>query len=161
MRALRLPNRAAEWLLAAGLASAAGCGSQELTPLQVDVVGREFYWHFTYPGVDEKLGTSDDFSVAQDLVLPSGRPVVLRVTSDDFIYTFRAPELGLLETAAPGLSFELEFTPDRIGRYRLEVDPMCGFNLLHDNDTMGHVRIDDLNSFEVWFARQALARGRS
>ncbi len=103
MRALRLSSRAAEWLLVAGLATAAGCGSSE--PLRVDVVGREFYWHFTYPGADDALGTSDDVQVVRDFVLPSGRPVVLRVTSDDFIYTFRAPELGLLETAAPGLSF--------------------------------------------------------
>ena len=131
-----------------------GCGDSATPVLQINVVGREFHWYFTYAGSDDLFGTDDDVHVARDLVLPYGRRVMLHVTSHDYVYTFRAPQLDLLETAAPGLSFELGFTPEPRGRFALEVDPMCGLGVLHDNEEMGFLTIMDAHQFDLWLGNQ-------
>ena len=108
-------------------------------PLVVRVIGRDFQWHFTYPGADGEFDTQDDVDSAQDLRIPRGYKVRLDVTSEDYLYAFRAPELDLRKVAVPGMTFSIKFKPDRAGRFELIVDPMCGFDFLHANRTMGHL----------------------
>ena len=121
--------------------------------LVVRVIGRDFQWHFVYPGADGEFDTHDDIDSANDLLVPKGYRVRLDVTSEDYLYAFRAPDFDLREVAVPGMSFSIEFRPDRSGRFELEVDPMCGFDFLHANRAMGHVVVADaLDS-------SALARG--
>ena len=108
-------------------------------PLVVRVTGRDFHWYFTYPGADGEFDTQDDIDAAHNLHLPLGQPVQLNVTSEDYLYAFRAPELELTEVAVPGMTFSIRFLPERVGRFELEVDPMCGFDFLHANRTMGQV----------------------
>ena len=36
-------------------------------PLEIKVVGREFYWHFLYPGPDQVQGTDADLSISKDI----------------------------------------------------------------------------------------------
>ncbi len=119
------------------------------SPLVIDVVGRDFLWEFTYPGVDEILGTEDDLTVEKDLHLPLGHEVRLRLTSEDYIYIFRASDLGLKEVAVPELRFDLAFRTENVGKYELEVDPLCAIQFLHD-DEMGWLVIEDRKEFERW-----------
>ena len=132
------------------------CGCKHSTdttlpsPLVIDVVGRDFLWTFTYPGADQILGTEDDLVVTKDLHLPLGLDVRLRLTSEDYIYTFRARELELKEVAVPELQFTLDFKTDHQGKYELEVDPLCAVQFLHD-DEMGWLVIEDREAFEHWF----------
>ncbi len=111
------------------------------TPQIIEVTGSEFVWRFRYLGPDELAGTPDDVITEGELVLPLGQPVELRLTSTDYIYTFRAPEIGLLESAIPALEFTLAFTPAEVGQFLLEIDPHCGNRELHDNDTMGFISV--------------------
>ena len=129
-----------------------GCGHPDVEPLDVRVTGRGFYWHFTYPGEDRTLGTPDDVTFANELRLPVNRPVTLTVTSEDYVYTFRSPELGITEVAIPELAYIATATPVRAGRHDLEVDPLCGFNFLHDNATIGHIVVVSEAEFERWLA---------
>ncbi len=122
------------------------------TPLPIRVVGHKFYWRFTYPGPDGKLGTADDLPGRSDLHVPLGHPVHLEITSDDYVYTFRAPQLKMKETAVPDLYFTLDFTLDKPARYDLEVDPMCGFAFLHDNDVMGEMIAEPAAAVQRWLA---------
>jgi len=52
----------------------------------VEVVGRQFWWEFRYP--EEGVVT------ANELYLPVGRPVSLRMHSTDVIHSFWVPQLG-------------------------------------------------------------------
>lgn len=125
------------------------------SPLVIRVVGRDFYWRFTYPGPDGAIGTDDDVVARQDLHVPLHHPVRLELTSDDYVYSFRAPELGLLESAIPELLFTIYFVPEEPGRYELEVDPMCGLSFAHDNDVMGMMVVEPAKDVRAWLATAA------
>lgn len=59
---------------------------EERDPLVVHVVGKRYWWSFHYP----QLGVT----TANELHLPVGRPVALRLESGDVIHSFWVPMLG-------------------------------------------------------------------
>ena len=116
-------------LLLAGLLS--GCAAQQpqhrLDSIVIEVTGDEFNWYFRYPGPDGVLGTSDDQHSVQNMFLPDNSKVNLKLKSNDYVYTFTLPELGMKEIAVPGLSFELQFTTGGEQTLQLRGDQLCGF----------------------------------
>lgn len=116
-------------------------GTSADTALDVRVRGRDFRWHFTLPGPDARFGTADDVHSVGGLTLPQGRRVNFEITSEDYLYAFRAPALGLLEMAMPGVTFRTSLVPRRAGRFELEMDPMCAVPFAHESDLMGWLEI--------------------
>ena len=127
-------------------------------PLEIKVVGRDFYWHFLYPGQDQILGTADDITISNDFYVPAGHSVKLLVTSNDYIYFFRVPDYGLRESAIPDLIHEINFVPNRIGVSELEVDPMCAAWDIRKKGSMGNMHVLSENEFKNW--QQKLVLGR-
>lgn len=139
------------WHLASMLLSCAGCvfvttgcsrstesdllmarfGNQSPIPLRAN--GFEYRWHFSLPGPDGQFETADDDLLGDSLLLPPGRPVVLLIESDDYVYTFRQPTLQINQMAIPDIPAEVEFTTPGSGTYPIEFSPMCGFLFLHEN----------------------------
>jgi cytochrome c oxidase subunit 2 len=60
------------------------------------------------------------------LYLPSGRPVVFKLTSLDVIHSFFVPEFSEKLDAVPGITTTLRVTPNRIGNYPAECTELCG-----------------------------------
>ncbi len=108
-----------------------GCGvdhpQHRLDSIVIEVTADEFNWYFRYPGPDGVLGTGDDRHSMQDLFLPDNSKVDLKLNSNDYVYMFSLPELGMREIAVPGLSFELQFTTQDEQILDLMGDQMCGF----------------------------------
>ncbi len=108
-----------------------GCGTDDsqnrLDSIVIEVTGDEFNWYFRYPGADGVLGTGDDRHSVQDLYLPDNSTVDLKLNSNDYVYTFALPELGMKEIAVPGLDFELSFTTQDEQTLQLMGDQLCGF----------------------------------
>ncbi len=108
-----------------------GCAAyhpqQRLDSIVIEVTGDEFNWYFRYPGRDGVLGTSDDQHSVQNVFLPDNSKVNLKLKSNDYVYSFALPELGLKEIAVPGLSFELQFTTQDEQTMQLRGDQFCGF----------------------------------
>ena len=104
-----------------------GGPQNRLDSIVVEVTGDDFNWYFRYPGPDGVLGTSDDRHSMQDLFLPDNSKVDLKLNSNDYVYLFSLPELGMREIAVPGLSFELQFTTQEEQVLDLMGDQMCGF----------------------------------
>jgi len=108
-----------------------GCEPEDprnrLDSIVVEVTGDDFNWYFRYPGPDGVLGTSDDRHSMQNLFLPDNSNVDLKLISNDYVYMFSLPELGMREIAVPGLSFELQFTTRDEQILDLMGDQMCGF----------------------------------
>jgi heme/copper-type cytochrome/quinol oxidase subunit 2 len=121
----------------------------ELRPILVEATGRNLYWRFRYAGPDGAWSTADDRFVDQDLHLPAGADVVVLVKSDDYLYTFLAPELGLRRVAVPELTRRLEFHTGAPGVFELAVDPMCGAKLLHEGP-MGRLIVQSPAEFRSW-----------
>jgi cytochrome c oxidase subunit 2 len=95
--------------------------------LAVEVVGHDFRWYYRFPGRDGVLGTPDDLRASGPLHLPVGADIELRLTSRDFVYQLELPHLALKEIAVPDLTFSMEFSTDREGRFELRGDEFCGF----------------------------------
>lgn len=113
------------------LLSSAGCDvNSDLSPtnaLTIEVTGDEYNWYFQYPGRDGVLGTDDDQHSMQDLFLPENTDVFLKLTSNDYVYSFSLPDLELREVAVPGLSFELHFRTKGDQTLQILGDQLCGF----------------------------------
>mgnify|MGYP001817398196 CR=1 FL=1 len=104
-----------------------GESQSRLDSIVIEVTGDEFNWYFRYPGPDGVLGTGDDRHSIQNLFLPDNSKVDLKLNSNDYVYMFSLPELGMREIAVPGLSFELQFATQDEQILDLMGDQMCGF----------------------------------
>lgn len=84
--------------------------------LEVKVVGHQWYWDFDYGnGV-----------VTNELKVPVGRPVVLRMTADDVIHSFFMPAYRVKEDVMPGRVTYLWFLPTKPGTEVATCTEFCG-----------------------------------
>ena len=86
--------------------------------VQIDVVGKRWWWAVTYPGLS--------ITTANEIHIPVGQPVHIRLTSDNVIHSFWVPQLAGKEDLVPGQTNELTFTAKKAGRYRGECAEYCG-----------------------------------
>ena len=121
----------------------------EGAPLRIEARGSDRDWNFSYLGPDGTLDTADDVTNTGELNLPVGAEVVIDLRSDDFIYVFSCPGLGLKEIAVPDLEFSISFTAERPGEFNLLMDPMCGFRL-PPGETMGRIKVASASDFRQW-----------
>lgn len=112
-------------------------------------MGHAYYWRFRYAGPDGQLQTPDDVRIGRELHLPSDTDVLLLVRSNDFVYSFFVPELGLRRIAVPELTYKLEFRTSRVGRYSIETEPGCGVRLFHEGP-MGQLIVESPGDFAAW-----------
>ena len=124
----------------------------EGAPLRIEARGSDRDWNFSYFGPDGTLDTADDVTSTGELNLPVGAEVVIDLRSDDFIYVFSCPDLGLKEIAVPDLEFSLSFTAESPGEFNLLMDPMCGFRL-PPGETMGRVKVASASEFHQWLLK--------
>lgn len=121
-------------------------------PLVIRVTGSDYEWHIRYPGPDGVLDTEDDRFARRNLHLPAGTAVVLDLRSDDYVYSLFLPEQDVLETAVPGMPYEVLVEAGTPGSFELIGSQMCGYThpLL-----LGEVVIEAAEDFRKWLARQA------
>jgi cytochrome c oxidase subunit 2 len=113
----------------------------DATALRVDVAGERWWWGVRYP----EYGITS----ANEIRLPAGQPVSLRLTSDNVIHSFWVPELaGKLDTI-PGQPNELTFTPEEPGTYLGLCAEYCG--LQHANMKV-RVIVQTPGAFQRWVA---------
>ena len=61
-----------------------------------------------------------------EFTVTAGRPVVLEITSLDFVHGFHMPDLKLRADLPPGVVTRLRFTVDKPGEYDFLCDNFCG-----------------------------------
>jgi cytochrome c oxidase subunit 2 len=111
--------------------------------LEVVVRGWQWWWEFRYPS----LGVV----TANELHLPAGRPVVLRLEGPDVIHSFWVPNLGGKRDVVPGRRNQITMTPDTPGEYLGQCAEFCGAS--HAN--MGlRVIVDPPDVFTRWVTGQ-------
>lgn len=86
--------------------------------LTIDVIGRQFWWEVRYP--DHGVVTANEIHV------PAGRQVRLRLASGDVIHSFWVPALGGKRDMVPGQINELWVRADESGVYRGQCAELCG-----------------------------------
>jgi cytochrome c oxidase subunit II len=90
--------------------------------LQIEVIGEQYWWRVRYPANGEQA----EFSTANELVVPIGRPITVSVTAADVIHSFWIPNFGGKIDMIPGRINRFNFTAERPGVYRGVCAEFCG-----------------------------------
>jgi cytochrome c oxidase subunit II len=91
-------------------------------PLIIDIIGHQWWWEVRY---QDSL-PSDLVTTANEIHVPTGRPVLLRMTSRDVIHSFYAPNLFGKKDLVPGYATQTWFQADKPGTYRGQCAEFCG-----------------------------------
>jgi cytochrome c oxidase subunit 2 len=117
--------------------------------LVIEVVGHQWWWEVGYP--EERITT------ANEVHIPVGRSVALRLTSADVIHSFWVPELGGKLDMLPDKTNTLVLKADEPGEYVSRCAEFCG--LQHTLMSMVVVA-EPQERFDSWVAaRQQPATG--
>jgi len=111
------------------------------------VIARQFDWQFVYPGDDGVLGTADDLSSVNQLVVPRDRVVVLELQSEDVIHSFFVPKLRLKQDIVPGKRPRVWFSPTGTGHLEIVCAELCGWGHYNMRAAM---RIVTPDQFATW-----------
>jgi len=111
----------------------------------VKVKGIQWSWSFEYPAVNGISVISDE------LHLPKGKQVLLRMTSSDVIHSFWVPEFRVKQDLVPGRITELRITPVREGNYKVRCAELCGTSHAYmEKPVVVSVQAD----FDSWMVEQ-------
>ena len=116
--------------------------------LRIDVTGELWWWRVNYPGTE--------IDSANEIYLPAGQPVRIRLTSDNVIHSFWVPELAGKEDAVPGQVNNLRFTANEVGTYIGQCAEYCGIQHTHMSI---RVHVLSAGDFGRWVARQQRTPG--
>jgi cytochrome c oxidase subunit 2 len=115
--------------------------------LVVQVRGYQWWWQVTYPNGSP----ARSFVTANEIHIPSGRPVRIALSSGDVIHSFWVPNLVGKQDLIPGRANELTLTADRPGIYRGQCAQFCGLQHAHMAIL---VVAESPADFEAWQERQ-------
>jgi cytochrome c oxidase subunit 2 len=124
--------------------------------MHVNVVGRQFFWSFNYPGPDKIFDTSDDFSLANDLVVPKNKLTILHMTSGDTIHSFFVPHLRVKYDVIPGRETRVWFVPTDSGEYPSICTELCG---LGHYQMLANLRVLDPGDYDRWLNTRTMTLG--
>jgi len=137
------------------LAGLLGFGLQLLThlrgpdtgsDLQMEVSGEQWWWRVRYLQAD-----GQPVETANEIRLPVGAVVELRLTSPDVIHSFWIPSLGGKMDMIPGRETRLVLQPTRTGEFRGACAEYCGAS----HALMAFpVRVMEPDAFAAWLERQ-------
>ena len=136
-----------------------------------EVVGRQWYWAYRFPGNDGVLGTvdarfvsdknpfginpddprgQDDVLIASPEVhLPMGRPFKALLRSIDVLHNFTVPQFRVKMDLVPGLVTYVWFTATRVGKFDVLCEELCGVA----HFTMrGKVVVEEESAFRAWLS---------
>jgi cytochrome c oxidase subunit II len=86
--------------------------------LEIKVIAHQWWWEFQYPSLNIKT--------ANELHIPTGRPIRMNLISADVIHSFWVPALGAKRDVIPGQQNELTFIADVPGEYWGQCTEFCG-----------------------------------
>ncbi|MEX0658182.1 MAG: cytochrome c oxidase subunit II [Egibacteraceae bacterium] len=89
----------------------------------IDVVGHQFWYEVSYP--------EQGVTARNELHMPVGQPVALRLTSADVIHSFWVPELGGKLDMLPDGTNTLVLHADESGEYVARCAEYCGLEHAH------------------------------
>jgi cytochrome c oxidase subunit 2 len=83
---------------------------------KIKVTSRQWSWLFEYPNGIK----------AEELKVPVGKPIDLRLTSQDVIHSFYLPAFKIKQDAVPGFETRLWFEPKEVGTFDVLCAEYCG-----------------------------------
>jgi cytochrome c oxidase subunit 2 len=111
--------------------------------MTVQVVGQQWWWEFSY---------DNGATTANEMVIPAGEVVCLKISSRDVIHSFWVPRLNGKKDAVPGRVHDWYIAADKPGDYWGQCAEFCG--LSHANMRI-RVRALTKADFDQWYANEA------
>ena len=119
--------------------------------LQVEVYGQQWWWEYRYDFDVDGDGEVDEIITANDLVIPTDRPIALRIKSRDVIHSWWAPALNGKKDAVPGRTHPLTIEAAEPGEYIGQCTEFCG--LSHAEMRIKVVAMEP-DEFQAWAENQ-------
>ncbi len=108
--------------------------------MQINAIGRQWMWKFQYPGGQSEI---------DNLHVPTGQPVTIRMISQDVIHALYIPALRIQNEVLPDRYRDLWFQADKPGTYHLFCSEYCGT----DHSVMdGMLTIMTPSDFQDWLS---------
>ena len=115
-----------------------------------EVTARQFEWRIRYPAPGKALQSTpqpDDLYTVNDLHVPSGRPVVIQLRSEDVLHAFFLPQLRVKQDAVPGLVIPVWFEASKSDKYELVCAELCGWGHYKMKGQVTAESIDDFDAY--------------
>ncbi len=122
----------------------------------VKVTARQFFWSFTYPGLDNTFDTGDDFTLGNQLVVPENKLVILTMTSGDVIHSFFAPNLRVKYDVIPGRETRVWFVPQQTGEYTTMCAELCGIG---HYQMLANINVLKSEEYQRWLETKTVRSG--
>jgi cytochrome c oxidase subunit 2 len=114
-------------------------------PIHITVEGHQFYWQFDYPNGAKSIN---------DLHVPVGQVVDLRVISGDVIHSWWIPALGGKIQAIPGRTNHTWFQPIDKGTFGGQCAELCG---LYHAQMVSNVVVESSAAYHTYVTKVAPA----
>jgi cytochrome c oxidase subunit II len=95
--------------------------------LTIQITGQQWWWQIRY----EDHQPDQTFTTANEIHIPVGVPVKLKLKSSDVIHSFWVPSLAGKRDLIPGQDNELHVSASRPGVYRGQCAEFCGIQHAH------------------------------
>lgn len=117
--------------------------------LAISVTAHQWWWEVRY----ESSSPQQIFVTANEIHIPVGQPVRVKLGSDDVIHSFWIPKLAGKTDIIPGQENHAWLQADRAGEYRGQCGEYCGPQHAH---MALHVVADEPAAFDAWRRTQLL-----
>src|SRR3954469_10159078 len=122
--------------------------AHEKPVVTIKVTGLQWWWDVRY----ETDSPDQIVTTANEIYVPVGKPVAVRLAANDVIHSFWVPNLMGKLDLIPGQENELQFIASRSGVYRGQCAEFCGWQHAH----MGLLVVAvPLPLFEAWLRAQS------
>lgn len=127
--------------------------------MPVEILAEQFAWNIKYPGPDGVLGTQDDLLKVNQLHVPVGKPVRVKLTSiskdgkHPVIHSFFVPEFRIKQDVVPGLPTEIWFEATKPGRFEIACAELCG---LGHYRMRGFLTVHTQEGFDAWLKQETI-----
>lgn len=111
-------------------------------PLEVEVIGHQWWWEFRYP--EYKLTT------ANELHVPVGRPIALKMKTVDVLHSFWVPQFAAKRDVFPNRNTVLWFRAEVAGVYPGQCAEFCG---IQHGKMAFRVVADEADAFDAYLGR--------
>jgi cytochrome c oxidase subunit 2 len=130
------------------LATLAAVAAPPFEPkVAVEVTANQWWWGVRYLGSD----AGGTFTTANELHIPVGEPVRVRLIAGDVIHSFWVPQLAGKTDVIPGQTNVMWLQADKPGTYRGQCAEYCGVQHAH----MGFVVVAQPRAaFDAWWNAQ-------
>jgi cytochrome c oxidase subunit 2 len=119
-------------------------------PVTIEVTGRQWWWQVRYLNNDN----AQQFLTANEIHIPIGQPVRLKLIGGDVIHSFWVPQLAGKMDAIPGQTNETWIEADHPGVYYGQCTEYCGLQHAH----MAFLVVAEAPArFHRWLAHQLAA----